>query len=951
LLSIKALTTLKREIRIQNILILLAVLFIIQACSTRKNTFTRRVYHNMTAHYNAWWNGNESLKEGVKALAVAHKDNYTEVLPVFQYGTKDDAQSINPQMDRAIEKGAKVIKMHSIFIKGKEFIRWIDDSYLLIGKAQFYKQDYLASIRTFNYIISQYKYNEIRFDAMIWLARCYTQTGEFTTAETMLDQVKNKIDAGEAPEKYKKHLMLAYADCLIKQKSYSASKEYLSMAINLNKNSKTRTRLRFILAQIAQRGGDMTQASELYRKVIRKNPTYEMAFNAKINLAMCFESSTGDSKDIIKKLKKMIRDSKNKEFLDQVYYALAQIYLKEKNYDEAVKMLRLSVSSSVANNNQKSLSSLTIADIYYDRNDYINAQAYYDTSLTFLPNTYPNYKTIKSKSEVLTKLVKNIKIAELEDSLQTMASLPDAQRTAKIQGAINKYRVEKAEKKRQEDMGKGVGPAINTASQSGGVFGNKDANWYFYNPATLNFGYNEFIRKWGNRKLEDNWRLSNKQATDFGITENKKDDDEDAEESAVRKDSLPKGAMDPENPLFYSKDIPITKEKLDRSNKKLSDAMFNIGLIYFEGLNDSEKSIEAFEKFMKRFPEDNHTLSTYYQMYRIYNQKEDATKKKTYKDLILSKFPESDYAKIISDPEYYKQILAKNSESKQYYETTYKSFQKGEYNQTISRSREADKTLKLYNPESGPKFMYIESLSLGKVYGVDSLLSGFNRLAKRYPESAANVLATQLIELINKNSNIQYTFASTTPVKPNSSSNTKVESKQAKNNITPNKSESKEEPKEKKDAKDAKDLKNTQNEQVKKDESENTEYTGIYKWKSDVEQFMLISANSKKTNINILKIKISDFCRKNNPNDNLEITSILLDETNHLITVSKFPNAQAAMQFYKAITTDTYVFGSIEPSAYEIFPVSTENFPTFYRIKNTDEYLQFFKQTYMKLLK
>ena len=273
----------------------------------------------------------------------------------------------------------------------------------------------------------------------------------------MLDQVKNKIDAGEAPEKYKKHLMLAYADCLIKQKSYSASKEYLSMAINLNKNSKTRTRLRFILAQIAQRGGDMTQASELYRKVIRKNPTYEMAFNAKINLAMCFESSTGNSKDILKKLNKMVRDSKNKEFLDQVYYALAQIALKEKNYDEAVKMLRLSVSSSVANNNQKSLSSLTIADIYYDRNDYINAQAYYDTSLTFLPNTYPNYKTIKSKSEVLTKLVKNIKIAELEDSLQTMASLPDAQRTAKIQGAIKQISGRKSRKETSGRHGKGCG--------------------------------------------------------------------------------------------------------------------------------------------------------------------------------------------------------------------------------------------------------------------------------------------------------------------------------------------------------------------------------------------------------------------------------------------------------------------------------------------------------------
>jgi len=389
------------------------------------------------------------MKIGVKELATKHKDDYNKVLSVFQYGTKEDAQTVNPHMDRAIKKATIVIQKHSIYIKRKEHVRWIDDSYLLMGKAYFYKQEFRQALRTFDFIIQQYRKNPIKYDAMLWIARTKNVQGKFDEAQSLLDEIQNKIEKKKAASSLEKELAVVYADYYIRQHNYSPAIEYLQKAIRLNNKKSIKNRLRYILAQIYQRNGYLQQASELYKKVIKKNPPYEMSFNAKINLAKCFDATSGDSKLIKKKLNKMLKDEKNLEYLDQIYYALAEVALKEKDEEQCIKYLRLSVSTSYANDYQKTTSSLKLAEMYFSKPDYVNAKAYYDTSMTSLPLNYPNYSDIERTTKTLSELVTNILVINREDSLQKLGRMDPKELDAVINKIIEKIVKEEQEKRQQ----------------------------------------------------------------------------------------------------------------------------------------------------------------------------------------------------------------------------------------------------------------------------------------------------------------------------------------------------------------------------------------------------------------------------------------------------------------------------------------------------------------------
>ncbi len=903
--------------------ILVLAFVILVACSTRKNTFTRRVYHNLTAHYNAYWNGSESLKEGIKELSKANKDNYTEVLPVYQIGTKEDAQTVNPQMDRAIEKGVKTIKLHSIFIKGKEHIRWIDDAYLMIGKSNYYKHEYRMAIRTFNFIISQYKTNPIKYEAMIWLARTNNQMGEYGSAQSMLDQVRNKINSGDAPKSLQKDLNMVYAEFYIIQENYTPAIEYLIPAIQMNRKKDTKTRLRFILAQIYQRDGDLTKATEMYQKVIRKNPPYEMAFNARINLAMSYDAATGDSKALEKSLTKMLKDHKNKEYLDQIYFALAEVALRNKDKNTAIKYLRLSVSSSVGNNYQKAISSLKLADMYFDLPDYENAQAYYDSTVMFLPRTHKNFDVIQSKAEVLTELVKNIQIVKVQDSLQAMALMKPADRDMKINNTIAALIREEQRIAAEENANmQSLNMLQNTRATSVNSAGTGE--WYFYNPSTMSFGFSEFGKKWGKRKLEDNWRISNKQTFDYGDNQAKINNEG---EEGDEKDTS-KLALNPKNKDFYLKDVPLTEEKMNKSKEKVEKALYNMGYIYYEGLKDLNKAKETFEILIARFPNGKQTLGAYYQLYKINADLSDHVKRDDYKNLILKNYPESDYAKIISDPEYYKQMQAKKNEINLYYDETYKIFIAGNYNKVIENYQTASSKY-LLSPVF-PKFEYLNALSLGKTQGKEVLVSKLNALISKYPNHEIVPMAQLVLTYLSGGNDVS--LAQNQPVTTPSG----------------NKNKSKPIPTEevkaiKTETKDSPDTLT-----VVKTSVTMKEQLSVFKENASGIHFFILMVDASKVNVNVLKIKISDFNRKYYSTANLDISSIIYNKNIHLISVTQFENAEKAMLYYKTIKSDNYIFSSLDESTTSDFVITTDNFTTFYQIKDLDGYLSFFKSVYLK---
>ncbi len=432
-------------------------------------------------------------------------DNFNVILPMYNYGTDVESKAITPLLDRAIEKGSKTILKHSMRFGGKEYIRWIDNAYLLIGKAYFYKQDYFSARRSFSFVMREYEDNPIKYEAMLWLARTYIQLEQFEKSEPLLNLIQSDMnEEADIPMSVYREFPLVHADQFIKQGYYDLAISYLYDGIEIAGDKQLKTRAKFILAQIYQEEGNQEMAFELYADVIRRNPVYEMAFQSKINMAEAYESGSEDSKTIIKYLTRMLKDDKNKDYLDQIYYALSEVAFKDANDTLGMHYLKLSVAKSVNNNYQKSTSSLELADIYFAMPEYELSQAYYDTAVTYLPEDYPDYQAIKNKADKLSDLVANLQVIQYEDSLQMLSFMSEEERFSVIDQIIQDL-IDEEQRQREADelaqtmasFDQGQNSGFNTGVPIGG------AKWYFYNTNTLSNGYSEFIRKWGKRKLED----------------------------------------------------------------------------------------------------------------------------------------------------------------------------------------------------------------------------------------------------------------------------------------------------------------------------------------------------------------------------------------------------------------------------------------------------------------
>lgn len=886
-------SALKRTIQIFGIRLasLFLALFILGACSTKKNTFTRRVYHNLTAHYNAYWNGMQSMKEGEMVLYRTVQDNYTFILPVFNYGSTEQAVSINPQMDRAIEKGSKVIQKHSMFFNNQEYVRWIDDSYLMIGMAYFFKQEYLMARRTFDYVIKNYESDPIKYEAMVWLAATYIEQKEWNKAQSLLDLVQSEIDKETLSLQMVKRLPLVYADFYIKQDLYNQSILHLERGLEVNRGRIIQSRLNFILGQIYQAEKDYTAASEYYTKTIKSGASYEMAFNARLNLAQSYSAATGDKKMITKQLQKMIRDIKNEDFLDQIYFALAEIAFRDGDDSLGIQYLRTSVTKSTTNNYQKAISSLRLADLYFSYPDYPNAQLYYDTAVMFLPRDYPDYDPIIDKATLLTELVTHITTVHVQDSLQRIARMPEEQRMEVINQLIADYIEKERQLQEQESlMQQQMSMSTSSYMTQQNVDRLSGGKWYFYNPSTLSFGYNEFIRKWGNRKLEDLWRLKNKQMISFDQRE------EIAQADSVKTDSTAILSTDPKKKETYLQNLPLTDEQMARSHEMIANALFKQGNIFMEGLKDYPNAIEAYRKLIDRYPENEHALETYYNLYKIYSLLEDAERTALYRDLIVNNFPDSDYAKIIIDPNYNLVLQAQRNKSAVLYEETYQAYINQQYMMVKIYTEEAianypeDKMLM-------PKFEYLRALAIGRTEGNDSLAVLLQQLITDYPSHEVTPLAQNILNHLN-----------------------------------------------------SKELPAEGTEELTPEEiagQEGLDVISPYRFDPDMIHFYILVVDATRVNVNATKVKISDHNMKFHRLQNLTISSVLLDSQRQMITVSNFSNKDQALLYFTSINSSEYVFSNIPTDAFNHFVVSADNYRIFYENKDDKEYLRFFDKNYL----
>ena len=875
------------------VLLFIAIIFF-SACSTKKNTWTRRAFHNVSAHYNGWWNGNESIKEGKRELDKKIIDNYNKILPVYNYGDEAMGQSLASYSDRAIEKGSIVAQRHTMWFKEREFCNWVPESYLLIGKGYFYKHEFQSARMSFDFIIKKYHYDDIQYEAMLWLAKTYIELENFSKAETTLDLLNSSVGREKMDKDLPKLINAVYADLYVKQGNPNSAIPYLEDAVFDISKKKLNTRMIFILGQIHQEKGDKKEAVDYFKQVLKKNTDYKTTFNAKINLAKLYDSESGNSDDLVKSLKKMLKDSKNKEYLDQVYYALAEVAIADNQISKALEYLQLSVATSVENEFQKAVSSLAAAELFYESQDFQISGAYYDTAMMFLPEDYPDYKNVKRQTNIISELVNHLTIVQVEDSLQMLAAMPRPELNAMIDSIIQII-VEEEERKREEEILRQQAIAMGAQNRSNmgpGGGAPVGGGWYFYNPQAMSMGFTEFVAKWGNRKLEDNWRLSDKQESSFDLNE---DLEEGVVNDSVQLDSL--GIVQTTNPKdrnFYLQKIPLKPEQLEASNEKINYALYNAGFIYKESLQKYPEAIHTFQDFETRNIEEHDlSIQIYFQLYLLFKEAGDQEKSNYYKNLIMSTYPESDYAKLLLNPDYFKELEKKHNFLSDLYEKTYKAYEKGQYTMVVYNS---DQALEVNSEDQIiPKFLYLKAISMAKTDVVDSMIVNLEKLIAKYPDSEVKPLAENILQNLGL--------------------------------YNPDASLSPEELKEKEEMEAA---------------------ISMYEVNKNSEHYFIMVANGTEVNISALKIRLSDQNKKSNAVDGLSVSSLIFDGVWHMITISKFENADRAMTYYRNIISNSYVIPDNKSDQINSFVISIENYPKLYQDKDVNKYLKLFDKEYLK---
>ncbi|HEX3006243.1 MAG TPA: tetratricopeptide repeat protein, partial [Bacteroidales bacterium] len=739
----------------------IAVIFamaIFAGCSTQKNTLITRNYHSLISHYNIYFNGKESFKKGLTRINSEYKDNYNQLLNVFTYTDKELNSSVASEMDVAIKKASKVITLHSIkakpnyktnkltpkekeFVARSEYNTWVDESYMLIAKANFYKNDFDEATKTISVILKDFPKNQVRYEALIWQARIHLELNELNEAEKILSNLESDK---KFPRKFTSDLNSTYAFFFIKKQQYKPAAQKLEKALETARGKHTKLRQTYILAQLYQLLNDEQRAITHYKQVVKMNPPYEMTFNARINLAGLVDVDSKGNKNIKAQLYKMLKDQKNKDFRDQIYFALANMELREKNEEKAIELYKESVAASTKNDQQKATTFVTLGDLYYGRKQYIPAQAYYDSSMQSLHPDFKDYDRVKARANNLTTLVTNLNTIELQDSLLHLASLNQNDRLRIVEGIIRDMRAREAETRQKEML------ANQTYSQSNVrnvTSANNQGAWYFYNPTSVQQGMVEFQSKWGKRKLEDNWRRRNK-----GVNISTETAEVEGPAVAVQE----KKVADNKTPEFYLQDIPLTDSAKNIAHNKIIEGYYAAANVYRNDLNEPAEAVKLYEELIRKYPDSQYTPSAYYQLYSTYNSTGNSAKAQQYKQLVLSKYPQSLYARVLSDPDYARKVDEEANKANHLYEETYNLYIAGNYQQVYANS---DQALKQYkNSEVAPQFALLKALSMSKTSDVTSFRRELESVMSSYPGTEVSAAAKAIVlQLDNANPDVKKT--------------------------------------------------------------------------------------------------------------------------------------------------------------------------------------------------
>lgn len=871
--------------KILHITIAILSLFYLSACSSSKkstkNNWVSRSYHDVTARDNGYFNAKLLMAQNEEMLWNSQADNYDEILPVFKYGDQQTVQTMAPSFDEIIKKTSIAIQLHP---KSK----WVDDSYLLIGKSNFYKGDTEESLTAFQYIISKYsdpkkkkkksgnkskkkkadngektfsdnfKHQPSYHDASLWIVRTLIADNEFANAQTALSVIKGQKNF---PEELYDEMYAVETDLYMQQKQYTSAVEPLTKAIEYTKSKSLRARYNFILSQLYSLQGDYDNAIKSLNTVIALKPDYVTDFYAKLSIAKISMNNYGFSDaETLKTLTEMATSEKYKEFYSLLYYSLAEIELGKKNKEQAITYYNLSVRNGDNDPEQKALSYMRLGDLYYKDVNYVVSYAYYDSCLITLPKTNDRFTQTVDRRDGLKELVQYLDIIENEKRLQYLASLNEWD----LAKELDKMLAEQEEAASGQDFLES--DVTDTKEETG------SGNFYFYNATLKSKGFTEFKRVWGTRQLEDNWRRADK-TTQLAEESEKGDVITDEKTVDLNSDKLTREDI--------IKSLPKTAAQLAVSNEKIAMALYNAGAVYKQRFNQLEEAKTQFKTNVDDYPDNSFELQSLYQLYIL---ETNATVKSDLKNKILNKYPESLFANIIRDPDYLNKQLKKDAAVEEYYTTTLQYYQEGAYNTASARLTAVDSLFK-ENPYK-PKFEMLNALLIASAGDRDGFIDALEKIVAKYPTDEVGVKAKSILMSLGFSDNV---VKDTETIDPNT----------------------------------------------------------IYTFNGNEEHYFIGVINITGKAATNLKNNLATFNSSNYSLKNLRISSLLLGKEKTLVLVKSFPESASALEYYTSVDANMdNIMTGVEIDDVIFMVISKTNYVQFYKSKDVDAYQLFFEENY-----
>ena len=766
-------------------IIFFTVMACLTSCSLKKNTASTRNYTAFITKYNIYYNGDTHYKETLAEMEKTYEDDYTSLVLTHpaQAHTNEKATKPSGDFTRSIEKAQKAIQLRSIkkkpkkksgkrndpeykeWLKRDEYNPFLHNAWMMMGRSQFMNGDFLGSASTFFYISKHFTWlPETVTESKLWQARSYCTMDWLYECEVIITRIKQE----ELTTKNLKFLYnVTYADFLIRSEKYADAVTYLREAVKLTSGAQ-KTRLNFLLGQILSRIGAKAEAYKAFDAAGKwSGASYRTKFNARIKQSEVYEGE--DITKEVSALKRMARYARNKEYLDQIYYAIANLYLSKNDTTQAVKYYELAAEKSTRNGIDKAISQITLGELYFAMHKYDKAQPCYAEAVPLLPETYPNYKLLKKRSDVLDELAVYSQNVVLQDSLLYLSTLDKIQQLDIISVIIEELK--KKEKEAEEEAkresylaeraAEGTGLKDNGSTPTQFTL-NSDKSWYFYNTSAKNAGKTEFQKKWGRRKLEDDWRRRNKASFDFNdFEENSGDSEGNPQEQTEEMNDTTANPVDekaakereakendPHFPEYYLKQIPATDEERATSNEIIQEGLFNMAVILKDKLEDFSASLEEFDRLMTRYPENDYKLDVYYNIYLMFMRKGNTSLANRYRQMIVTEFPDSPYGIAMRDPNYIENLKVMEQRQEQIYADAYSAYledRNSEVHAAYELMMEQFATSKLM-----PKFMFIDALAYVTENNPDMFRDRLKTMLEKYPETDVTPIASAYLSGLAK---------------------------------------------------------------------------------------------------------------------------------------------------------------------------------------------------------